>query len=266
MFCGEIAQAIVTQVRSHANPGYLSLQDLQLYQARQREPVCGLAWQICGVPPPSSGGVTVLQTLGILKPLNGPCLRMTWLGYGRSPLHPRPALKRANGRAPGRRDRAPGVCRPRPVPGRQRLCARAGQALTHPAYLASRDRGTQHEAHSMRRARRPAPGVDLALAPDRSPLRISTSHLSAVDDSGHALAMTTSVEAAFGAHVMVRGFLLNNTLTDFSFIAQEAAVANRVQPGKRPLSAMAPTLVFSRAGGELVASLGSPGAHRSSVT
>ena len=73
--------------------------------------------------------------------------------------------------------------------------------------------------------------------------------------------MTTSVEAAFGSHLMVKGFLLNNHLTDFSFIPREQGkpVANRVQPGKRPLSAMAPTLVFSQASGELVASLGSPG-------
>lgn len=82
-----------------------------------------------------------------------------------------------------------------------------------------------------------------------------------MDDNGQALAMTTSIEAAFGSHLMVKGFLLNNHLTDFSFIPQEQGkpVANRVEPGKRPLSAMAPTLVFARDTGALVASLGSPG-------
>jgi len=108
------------------------------------------------------------------------------------------------------------------------------------------------------------------LAPDSSPPRPATSHLSAVDAWGHAVAMTTSIEDGFGSRIFVRGFLLNNQLTDFSFTprAQDpdgqvaaggAPIANRVQPGKRPLSSMSPTLVFDRGGGQLVASLGSPG-------
>ena len=70
-YSGEIAAAIVAKVRSHANAGYLSLQDMQQYQAKAREPLCGpyKAWRICGMPPPSSGGVAVLQTLGILEAL-----------------------------------------------------------------------------------------------------------------------------------------------------------------------------------------------------
>ena len=105
------------------------------------------------------------------------------------------------------------------------------------------------------------PGNNLALSPDRSPLRIATSHVSAVDDLGGAVAMTTSVEAAFGSHLFVKGFLLNNHLTDFSFVpsADGKPVANAVAPGKRPLSSMSPTLVFTRESGELLASLGSPG-------
>jgi gamma-glutamyltranspeptidase / glutathione hydrolase len=73
--------------------------------------------------------------------------------------------------------------------------------------------------------------------------------------------MTTSIEDQFGARLMVRGFLLNNQLTDFSFAPGEAGrpIANRVQPGKRPRSSMAPTLVFDRSSGELLATLGSPG-------
>ncbi|WP_196491943.1 gamma-glutamyltransferase, partial [Pseudomonas fluorescens] len=104
-------------------------------------------------------------------------------------------------------------------------------------------------------------GIQVAYAPDRSPLRISTSQVVAVDDQGGAVSMTTTVEAAFGSHVMVQGFLLNNQMTDFSFIPAENGqpVANRVQPGKRPRSAMAPTLVFDRKTGELLATVGSPG-------
>jgi gamma-glutamyltranspeptidase/glutathione hydrolase len=89
-----------------------------------------------------------------------------------------------------------------------------------------------------------------------------TSHISIVDADGNALAMTSSIENAFGSRQMVKGFLLNNELTDFSFTpsdAQGRPVANRVEPGKRPRSSMAPTLVFDKATGELLMSGGSPG-------
>ena len=105
------------------------------------------------------------------------------------------------------------------------------------------------------------PGTVVAWSPDPSPLRTATSHISVIDDNGHAVAMTTTIEDVFGSRVMVRGFLLNNQLTDFSFAPQVDGkpVANRVQPGKRPRSSMAPTLVFDRASGALVATIGSPG-------
>lgn len=262
-YTGEIAEAIVAQVRAHANAGQLSLQDLRQYQAKERTPVCGpyKAWQVCGMPPPSSGGVTVLQTLGILEAVQ------------------RGAAQRDLATQLPRQ--APSVAGLEPTPLAVHLLAEAERlayadraqyladddyvpvpvkALIAPLYLASR--AVQVRDYSMKRARPGTPeGANLALAPDRSPLRISTSHLSAVDDNGQALAMTTSIEAAFGSHLMVKGFLLNNHLTDFSFIPQEQGkpVANRVEPGKRPLSAMAPTLVFARDTGALVASLGSPG-------
>ncbi|MDH0133728.1 gamma-glutamyltransferase [Pseudomonas asiatica] len=262
-YSGEIAEAIVAKVRSHANAGYLSLQDMQQYQAKVREPLCGpyKAWRICGMPPPSSGGVTVLQTLGILEALQRaspqrdlaamrPLRTSSVAGLEAPPLAVHLV---AEAERLAYADRAQYLADSDYVPVPLK-------ALTDSAYLASR--AAQVGEYSMKRARPGQPqGADLALAPDRSPLRISTSHLSAVDDRGQALAMTTSVEAAFGSHLMVKGFLLNNHLTDFSFIPREQGkpVANRVQPGKRPLSAMAPTLVFSQASGELVASLGSPG-------
>jgi gamma-glutamyltranspeptidase/glutathione hydrolase len=89
-----------------------------------------------------------------------------------------------------------------------------------------------------------------------------TSHISIVDAFGNALAMTTTIEDAFGARQMVHGFLLNNELTDFSFTpadAQGKPIANRVQGGKRPRSSMAPTLVFDKASGQLLMTGGSPG-------
>ncbi|TFW35312.1 gamma-glutamyltransferase [Pseudomonas putida] len=262
-YSGEIAEAIVAKVRGHANAGYLSLQDLQQYQAKEREPLCGpyKAWQICGMPPPSSGGVTVLQTLGLLE-----AVQRTAPQRDLAVLRPLATSSPARLEAPPLAVHLIAEAERLAYADRAQYLADSDyvpvpvKALTDSAYLASR--AALIGEHSMKRARPGQPqGADLALAPDRSPLRISTSHLSAVDDSGQALAMTTSVEAAFGSHLMVKGFLLNNQLTDFSFIPHEHGkpVANRVQPGKRPLSAMAPTLVFSRATGEFVASLGSPG-------
>jgi gamma-glutamyltranspeptidase/glutathione hydrolase len=105
------------------------------------------------------------------------------------------------------------------------------------------------------------PGAPLALGHDASPELPSTSHISVVDAAGNAVSMTTTIESSFGSLQMVRGFLLNNQLTDFSFVPTDASgpVANRVEPGKRPRSSMAPTLVFNAASGELEAVLGSPG-------
>jgi gamma-glutamyltranspeptidase / glutathione hydrolase len=110
-----------------------------------------------------------------------------------------------------------------------------------------------------------APGVPAAahaaLADHVGAQRASTSHVSIADAHGNTLSMTSSIENAFGAQIMVGGFLLNNQLTDFSFSPQVdgVPVANRVEPGKRPRSSMAPMLVFERASGKLIASLGSPG-------
>jgi gamma-glutamyltranspeptidase/glutathione hydrolase len=112
-------------------------------------------------------------------------------------------------------------------------------------------------------------GASSAYAPMPEQVEHGTSHVSVIDGEGHALAMTTSVESAWGSHIMVNrgqglagGFLLNNQLTDFSFVPRDAqgrAVANRVEPGKRPRSSMSPTLVFDRATGRPVLLAGSPG-------
>ena len=111
-------------------------------------------------------------------------------------------------------------------------------------------------ASAVAKARNAARGKDTALE------RPSTSHISIVDHDGNAVAMTTTIEDVFGARLMVRGFLLNNQLTDFSFLPtgpDGLPIANRVEPGKRPRSSMSPTLVFDKATGQLVMSGGSPG-------
>ncbi|OKA19346.1 gamma-glutamyltransferase [Pseudomonas versuta] len=254
---GAIAQAMVEQVNSHSNPGSLSLADISGYRAKERHPVCGdyKQWRVCGMPPPSSGGVAVLQTLGILDALQRRSAALDLATM--PPVGLQPSATAVHLMAEAERlayaDRALYLADSDFVPVNVK-------GLTDKNYLQSR--ATLIGDKSMGRADAGTPpGINLALAPDRSPLRISTSQIAAVDDQGGAISMTTSVESAFGSHVMSNGFILNNQLTDFSFIPDEDGqpVANRIEPGKRPRSSMAPTLVFDRKSGELVATVGSPG-------
>lgn len=263
LYKGPIAEEIVAKVQQHANPGSLSLNDLQRYQAKERAPLCTdyKRWQVCGMPPPSSGGIAVAQTLGTLQALETRNPRLSL-----APLKPvktnKPAGIEPNPQAVhliaeaerlAYADRAQYVADtdfvPVPVKG-----------LIDPGYLTSRASLIGERSMGSAKPGTP-PGVQMAYAPDRSPLRISTSQVVAVDDLGGAVSMTTTIEAAFGSHLMVQGFLLNNQMTDFSFIPEENGhkVANRVEPGKRPRSSMAPTLIFDRNTGEFVATVGSPG-------
>jgi len=252
---GPIADDIVVKVRMHANAGRMDLADLRTYRAKEREPLCTdyRRWRVCGMPPPSSGGIAVAQMLGMLE-------AQDLAAQAPDAGQPRPQAVHLLAEA-GRlafADRALYVADPDFV-----QVDVAG--LTSRGYLAQR--GALIGERSMGKAAAGQPGVQkVAFAPDRSPLRSATSQIVAVDVNGQAISMTTSIESQFGSHLMVRGFLLNNELTDFSFAPMEPdaegalrPVANRVQAGKRPRSSMAPTLVFDRASGRLVAALGSPG-------
>ncbi|WP_322614846.1 gamma-glutamyltransferase [Pseudomonas sp. BIC9C] len=263
LYKGPVAEEIAAKVQGHANPGSLSLTDLANYQAKERTPLCTdyKRWQVCGMPPPSSGGIAVAQILGTLQALEARDKRLAL-----APLKPvrttapagiEPAPQAVHLISEAERlayaDRAQYVADtdyvPVPVKG-----------LVDPAYLASRAALIGERSMGTAKPGTP-PGIQVAYAPDRSPLRISTSQVVAVDDAGGAVSMTTTIESAFGSHIMVQGFMLNNEMTDFSFIPEENGqkVANRVEPGKRPRSSMAPTLIFDRQSGEFLATVGSPG-------
>ena len=250
---GPIAADIVGAVQSHPNRGRLAESDLAGYQAKERPPVCTdyKRWRICGMSPPSSGGVAVAQILGMLERRNIAVVPPQDDRGRPEPQADAVHLFSETGRL-AFADRDVYIADPDFIPV-------DWQALTNPRYLA--DRAALIGPRSMGRA---APGVPagylLSWAADEA-RREATSHVSAVDGFGNAVAMTTSIEDQFGARLMRRGFLLNNQLTDFSFAPSvgDRPIANRVQPGKRPRSSMAPTLVFDRASGELLASLGSPG-------
>ncbi|WP_434579785.1 gamma-glutamyltransferase [Pseudomonas sp. Z1-6] len=262
LYKGPVAEEIVAKVQGHANPGSLSLKDLQDYTARERPALCTdyKRWQICGMPPPSSGGVAVAQILGTLQ-----ALEQRDSNAALAPLKPLKTVKPA-GIEPSPEavhliaeaerlayaDRAQYIADPNFV-------AVPLQGLVDRGYLASRASLIGPRSMGVAKPGTP-PGIQVAYAPDRSPLRISTSQVVAVDDQGGAVTMTTTVESAFGSHLMVQGFMLNNQMTDFSFIPEENGqkVANRVEPGKRPRSSMAPTLIFDHQG-RLLAAVGSPG-------
>ena len=266
LLTGEVAQAIIDKVRTHpTNPGLLALSDLAGYTPKKRAPLChdyaarGRDYRICGFPPPSSGATTVGQILGILAATRGPTatLEAGTAGSDDEMLSVDWLHRYVEASRLAFADRAKYLADP------DFVAAPGGDwsTLLDPAYLAARARLIG--AMAMPDAPAGAPGMQkTAYAPMPAQPEYGTSHISIVDAEGRAVAMTTTIEDAFGARQMVKGFLLNNELTDFSFAPRAAdgtPIANRVEPGKRPRSSMAPTLVFDKATGQLVMSAGSPG-------
>jgi gamma-glutamyltranspeptidase/glutathione hydrolase len=275
---GKVAQAIVAKVQGHpSNPGKLALSDLAGYQAKKRDPICsdysagGKAYRLCGMPPPSSGAIAVGQILGILN--NTPAATLGLVtGTGGVPgtVAPTPSADWLHLYTEASRlafaDRGQYLGDPdfvQPPSG-------SWMSLLAPAYLSERAKLIQPTGSSMKTARSGVPGVvKTAYAPMPDQPEYGTSHISIIDGYGNAIAMTTTIEDQFGSRLMTDGgtgkaggFLLNNELTDFSFAPTDAEgkpVANRVEPGKRPRSSMAPTLVFDKNSGQSVMSGGSPG-------
>ena len=222
---GEMAEDVARAVR--ARGGDLTVEDLAGYQALERQPLCGpyREWRICSMGPPSSGGLAVLQILGILE----------HTAFARAPPHSASAVHLfAEAGRLAYADRAFYV-------GDPALVQVPVGKLLDSGYL--EQRAAQIGERSMRQA---LPGGTEG---------IGTSHFSIADAEGNVLAMTSTIESTFGSRIMVRGFLLNNELTDFDFTPGSA---NQVAPGKRPRSSMAPALVFDAAGEARIA-LGSPG-------
>ncbi len=246
---GPVAEDIVAAVKATpGNPGMMTMQDLKDYRVKIREPVCVSyrEYRVCGMGPPSSGGLTVGQILSLLSGFD-----LASMGPSADAVHLfAEAAKLAYA------DRALYMADADYV-------AVPADGLLAPGYLAGRARLINRERASGKAEAGEPPQLGRApWAPDAHVERPGTSHFVISDGFGNALSMTTTIEMGFGSRVMVRGFLLNNELTDFSRSPEKGGrlVANRVQGGKRPRSSMAPSIVF--ANGRPVLLVGSPGGSR----
>ncbi|WP_283643576.1 gamma-glutamyltransferase [Marinovum algicola] len=249
-YSGPVAEDIVATVRgAEGNPGVLSSVDLALYQVKERPAVCVpyRAHEVCGMGPPSSGALTVGQILGMLDHYD-----LATLGAA-SPEAWR-LIGDASRLAFADRGRYMADSDFVPVPVQGLVAApyleERSQLLSGDDALPEVSPGTPEYDHAF------------LWADDESIELPSTSHISIVDAEGNALSMTTTIENGFGSRLFVRGFLLNNELTDFSFRTHSDGmpIANRVEPGKRPRSSMAPTIVLRDGAPVLVT--GSPGGSR----
>ena len=245
---GALAQQILAGINAlrAEQPGFRRWRpaDLEDYTVVRRPPLCHrlLSYRLCTVPPPSSGGLAVLQTLALLnqsRAFSGPTDPDTWR-----------QLARAQAWADA--DRLYWVHDP--VDG-----AIPTGPLLDPAYIKARAAAMQASPATL-----PTPGLPTGLAtypyalPDQSREQ-GTTHLTIVDAQGNIAAYTSSVETVFGSRHLVAGMVLNNQLTDFAFrpSINGQPVANRRRPGRRPVSSMAPLIVFER--GQPLLSVGSPG-------
>ena len=248
---GEIAQDIVSTVHAASgNPGKLDHLDLEGYQVKERPAVCldYRGYNVCGMGPPSSGGLTVGQILGILEHYDLP--RM---GYKSAEAW----------RLIGDASRLAFADRGRFMADSDHVHVPV-YGLLDAKYLRARSLLLNRVGALDEVMPGNPPFVNaLSFADDQSEEFPSTSHISIVDQYGNALSMTTSIENVFGSRLMTEGgFLLNNQMTDFSFRSHKngVPVANRVGPGKRPRSSMAPTILLKEGRPTLV--IGSPGGSR----
>jgi gamma-glutamyltranspeptidase/glutathione hydrolase len=252
-YAGPLAAAIVAAVRQAPNHhGDITLADLAGYRVKERAPICAgyRGFNVCGMGPPSSGGIAVAQVLKLLEPFD--------LGQGPS--------RTMNGKALhliAEAEKLAYADRNRYVGDPDFVTTPTG--LLDAAYLAGR-RGLIDPATAMRTAQPGSPPQAAAEPPgDDATVELpGTTHFSIVDGEGNVVSMTTTIESAFGSRLWAAGFLLNNELTDFSFRPSDRdgrPIANAVAPGKRPRSSMAPTIVFDPEG-KPWAALGSPGGSR----
>jgi gamma-glutamyltranspeptidase / glutathione hydrolase len=248
-YTGKIGASIVAATtKTTVSPGDMTMTDLATYKAKEQAAICGpyRIYVICGMAPPSSGATTVIQILGTLE-------RFDLGGLGKDNPQSWFLLGQAMQLAYADREKYLGDSDFVDVPV---------SGMLDPVYLAERSALIDPD-----KARTDYPaGNPPGAAPRTAAISgevSGTTHFAAVDAEGNVANMTSTIEGAFGSQLIAGGFFLNNELTDFTFAPEKdgAPVANRVVGGKRPLSSMAPTVVFD-AEGRAVLALGSAGGKR----
>lgn len=248
-YSGEIAEKIVDAIKNAPNnPGLMELSDLANYQAKERNVICGdyRNYKVCSIPPPSSGGHTMIATLGMLD------------NFDIDKMEPHSAaayniILEAESLAYADRNQFTGDTDFIDVPV---------SGMINQDYLDERAKLIQ-PGTTMGKAPYGSPPSDVALDyGEGHVLEIpSTTHFSITDKWGHVVSMTATVESMFGSRLMVEGFMLNNELTDFSLIPIDKdgkLVANRVEGGKRPMSSQTPSIIFDDQNRPVLI-IGSPG-------
>ncbi|MCR6474908.1 gamma-glutamyltransferase [Variovorax sp. ZS18.2.2] len=270
-YTGPIAQAIVDKVgitttasdSSAITPGVTTMADMANYVAKRRDPVCGTYrdYYVCSMSPPSSGGIAVVQALGILETFNMSLYKPTAIDIegGKPTVMGVHLVSEAERLAYADRDKYVADTDFIPLPGG------SPDTMLNKPYLQQRA-----SLISLSKSMGTATAGNLGSVPlgiDKTEEH-GTTHFTVVDKEGNVVTMTTTVESTLGSFHMTQGFMLNNQLTDFAANPNDTVdpsikVANRVAPGKRPRSTMAPTMVFRKNGdgsmGEFVMGTGSPG-------
>ena len=246
---GDIAKDIVTAVHSATdNPGLLTMEDMANYRAIERPPVCSLfkKFRVCGMGPPTSGGMSVIQILKLLE---------------QKQLNKYPPISVESAHLFTQASKLTYADRAKYMADADFVDVPVEGLIDH-TYLQKRSQLITNKDMGKASAGTP-PNADKNWQQTQSPEQPGTTHFSIVDKYGNGVSITSSIEMAFGSTIMVRGFLLNNQLTDFSFSDEKNGkkVANRVQGGKRPRSSMSPFMVFDE-DGKLIMLIGSPGGSR----
>ena len=264
-YSGALAQDIVAKIQTTydgtTTPGVTTLADLANYQARKRTPLCASYrnYEICGMPPPSSGGIAVAQIMGILENFDLASHAPTRMDVngGKPSVTGVHLVAEAENLAYADRNKYVADTDFVSLPGG------SSASMIDKAYLQQRAR----QISTTKSMSLPAAAGDLGPVPLAAPVLAEngTTQLSFLDKYGNVVSMTTTIESGLGSYHFTNGFLLNNQLTDFNAapVVDGLAVANRLQPGKRPRSSMAPTIVFKRnadgSRGDFYLATGSPG-------
>ncbi len=268
LYTGPIAQNIVNKIKMTSGgspafaitPGLTEMSDLANYQAIKRDPVCTTyrTYWVCGMGAPSSGGITVAQTLGMLENFYMTGLKPTAIdGNGGKPTVAGVHLM-AEAERLAYADRNVYIADTDFVP----LPGGSPDALLSKTYLRNRANLIDFNKSMGTAVAGVFPGPKLGVSTAEGK---GTTHITIIDKAGNVVVMTTTIESGMGSFRMTNGFLLNNQLTDFSVLASDTTgpIANRVQGNKRPRSSMSPTLVFAQANdgsmGEFLMGTGSPG-------